>query len=459
MRNILRIFSLLIFLAITGSAKAADAKDLFGALLGQIENQIQRKQQRQFRKRLRPLWQSCAKGNVDACDAAARFPLNRQDRVQLERMRTIAVQRPEFERNWHACKNLNADACRAALRYPVLNAQGRQTLNVWRQRAIASDRQTARQRTYLGLRFDCLTNDALRACNNALGYSNLDREERAKLTARRRQILDQKTQHEQANDAPRRALQALMQQCFSGRLSGCRDAISHSLATQTDRQRLIAKRDQIFTDTETRARRLSETRRARRLQADCMHQDNLASCRKLLGASALIAKDRSAIVRQFSQLVIRQERKEKAEAARQAEQQRFNQLHSNCLSDEVKTACVAAAEHRLASQSERSRFRRKEYELSSLPEQLVATFAKAASDGGLKAPTGLTPILVIALGIAGVGALVGYLVLLVKRMPIAGSDRPPEQRAKEPEFATAFASDFPLTGHLPTDVRQVLYGS
>lgn len=518
MRPTICIFVSFFFFANVGSSYAADPQQLFGAILGEIQGQIQRKQQRRIRKRLRPLWQACAKGDVDACDAAATYQLNTQSRANLVRLRDLAVRRPQFERDWHACQNKDVAACRAALNYPALNEQGRRTLRAWRRRAIDAEGQAAKRRAYIDLRYDCLANNTLRACVKALGYAGIDAEERGKLTARRQQILYQqeatqekrhqqakkreqyrlrtscferhnmsacsdllagsslsyqerskidelrkqlisKQQRQRANEAARAAFQALAQKCFDGQLYGCRDAISHRGATSTDRSRLIAKRDQILAQNEAREHRLARQRKVQRLQAACLQRDQLEHCREVLTSSTLSEQDRAVVVRQFSELVIRQQRRATAKAARKAEQQRFDKLRSECLTGNIKAACVAAAEHHLASQPERTKFERKRYELLSLPEQLMSTFVKATGSEDWKPPGDLAPHLIFGLGMAGAAFLICYAIMIFNRKRATQPSRQPEIPAEEPVLTTPFAKSFPLTGHLPTDVRQVLHGS
>jgi hypothetical protein len=350
MRYTVWTFSWFILLANTASVNAADPKELFGAILGQIENQIQRKQQRKFRKRLMPLWQACAKGKVDACDAAATFPLNAPTRAKLERLRDIAARRPQFEQHWYACQKMDVAACAAALDYPGIATNDRRSLQGWYHKATLIERKKERERQL---------------------------------------------------------------------------AVEHHV----------------------------------RLRTTCLQQERLEACREVLGSSTLSSQGGAIVRRQIGKLVARQERMQAAEAARQGEQRRFNKLRSDCLTGDVKTACVAASGHSLASQTERTRFERKEDELSSLPERLMSTFAEATSGADWKIPTGLAPNLVIALCIAGAVASLGYATLRLNRVRTAQPSRPPEQPPEEPSFARPFATDFPLTGHLPADVRQVLHGS
>ena len=72
----MRRLSLILFaLLIVGNSPvlAADPNQIFDTILGEISRQIERKQQKKQLERLRPLWTACSKGDVAACDRAARF--------------------------------------------------------------------------------------------------------------------------------------------------------------------------------------------------------------------------------------------------------------------------------------------------------------------------------------------------------------------------------------------------
>ncbi len=72
-------------------AHAADPRELFGTLLGEIGRQIDRQQRKQELRHLRPLWTACSNGDIAACDRVAQFPnLTDQARDQLWRMREAA---------------------------------------------------------------------------------------------------------------------------------------------------------------------------------------------------------------------------------------------------------------------------------------------------------------------------------------------------------------------------------
>jgi hypothetical protein len=60
---------------------------------------------------------------------------------------------------------------------------------------------------------------------------------------------------------------------------------------------------------------------------------------------------------------------------------------------------------------------------------------------------------------ASAATLVGYAIVLFWRLLASRSARQPAEKPQEPMLATPFAANFTLTGHLPTDVRQVLHGS
>ena len=296
------------------------------------------------------------------------------------------------------------------------------------------------------------------ACTDLLAGSRLSYQERSKIDELRKQLIANQ-RRQRATEAALQAFQALAQKCFDGQLYGCRDAISHRGATSNDRSRLIAQRDRILAQNEAREHRLARQRKVQRLHAACLQQDHLVSCREVLTTSTLSAQDRAVVLRQFSELVIRQQRRATAKAARLAEQQRFDKLRSECLTGNVKAACVAAAEHHLALQPERSKFERKRYELLSLPEQLMSTFVKATGSEDWKLPGNLAPHLILGLGMAGAAFLIGYAVMIFNRKRATQPSRQPEIPIEEPVLTTSFAKSFPLTGHLPTDVRQVLHGS
>lgn len=398
MRHTTSIILSLIFLTSSTSAQAADPKELFGAIIGEIQGHIERKQQRKFRKRLKPYWQACARGDVDACNTAETFRLNPQNRARLERMRELAIGRPEYERNWYACQKMDAAACSAALRFPGAAAKDRSSLQGWLQQATQQQRRVqADQQEQQKLRSHCLEYRVIDACSELLASSSISQVDRSRVYQLRGQLLA-KQQRERAAEASRVAFQALARKCFDGHLHSCQEAVSHSGAISSDKHRLITKRDQILTENDARERRL-------------------------------------------------------------AEQRKFSRLRSDCFASNLKIACVAAAEHRLASQTERRRFERKQYELSSLPEQLMSSFTKATSGAGWTLPPNLAPMLIIALCFAGAAAMVGYAIRLLRRRRTKPPPLPPRALAEEPVLAAPFASTFPLTGHLPTDVRQVLHGS
>jgi hypothetical protein len=398
MRHTIWILLSLIFLMGASSAQAADPKELFGAILGQIEGHIQRKQQRNFRKRIKPYWQACARGDVDACDRAETFPLSPQSRAQLERMRELAIGRPEYERNWYACQKMDIAACSAALRFPGAAANDRRSLHGWLRRASEQQRrEQASQHEQQKLRSQCLVYRVMSACSELLASSSLSQVDRSRVYQLREQLLA-KQRRERAAEASRVAFQALARKCFDGQLHACQDAISHPGAIHTDKLRLIAKRDQVRAENDARERRL-------------------------------------------------------------ADQREFSRLKTDCFSSNLKNACVAAAEHRLASQMERRRFERKQYELSSLPEQLMSLFAKATSGAGWTLEDNLVPILIIVLCILGAAVMVGYAIRVLRRRRSNPPPSPPKVPVPEPVLAAPFTTTFPLTGHLPTDVRQVLHGS
>lgn len=458
----MRIFAFLIVVSFAGlfshKSVAADPKDIFGAILGEIGKQVQRQQERKLNKRLRPLWQACAEGNVAACDQAASFPLNRQGRQQLRLMRELAVERPNYERNWFACQKMEAGACAAALRYQGASENDRRKLRQWyRQANEKQQRFQAEQQRRLQTRHDCFARRLMSACSELLSGSSLSFNDKVRITNMRRELVAEE-QRQRALDANRIAFQALARSCFNGQLVQCWDAISHPGANNSQRQRLIAHRDKLLADLESQRRKLAQERKAKQLQADCIRRNVLASCREALSSSALAANDRSELLEQFQKLTVARQQQDAAAAARKAERRRFVKLRTDCMSVGLKSACLTAASHNLATQQDRNEFEAKHYQLLSFPEQVMATVANAASDLNWNAPTRAVPLLPMLLGLAGGALLLGLTLIWFRRRQDA---YPPEQRNPDPEEVSppALATALPLTGHLPTDVRHVLYGS
>lgn len=333
--------------------RAADPREIFGTLLGELGRQIERQQQKKQLKRLRPLWTACSNGDVAACDRAAQFPnLTDQGRAQIWRMREAAEQRPAYERNFYACQKMDRAACQAALAYRYASDVDRASLQKW-QRAANRQRQQALTQFRRNER-NCYAG-SVRACDAALTQRQLD----------------------------------------------------ESAATGIQRQRT-----QLLYAEEQRQRREQE-RQARERQT-------------------------RAALRQY------------------------NGLRDRCVAGE-RAACQNAATHPQVPQADIAFLNRRDRELAPITERVVAFVADARSGGpNLGATTGglLFPVLVL---LAFIAAVVGVGRVLRNRAtpPPASTNEPPGLAAMPPvEASPSFGGQiFPLTGHMPTDVRRALYGA
>lgn len=344
MRRLLTI--IFVFLIADASPlRAADPNQIFGTILGEIERQIERNQQKKQLDRLRPLWAACSNGDVAACDRAARVPnISDQARAKIWRMREAAEQRPHYERNFYACQKLDRDACVAALADQHASDVDRINLQNWQR--------TANQ------------------------------------------------QHQQALNGFRQN----ERNCYAGSVGACDAALA---------QRHL----------DDRAGRQIESQRAR-----IEHEE---------------------------------EQRQLREQQRKAALRDYIALRDACAADQ-RDACLKAAAHPQVPQADLAFLKRRDRELAPITER-VAHFVAGAQAGGRDAPPTVGLVSVLLGLIAIIGAAVGLRHVLRTRAAPAGiqAKEPPGFGAKPPIQAPVHSSGqtFPLTGHMPTDVRRALFGA
>ena len=378
------------------SVHAADSKDIFGNILGEISRQIERKQHKKQQRRLQPLWQACASGDVAACDKAAEYPLTPQSRQDLARMRDIAVRRPQFQRDWITCQQFDITACNAAMEFPGLVARDRAQLRIWRR------------------------------------------------TATQRELQEHRAQADQLR--LKREYRQLQDSCLVlGRPNNCHQAANHKLATERDRQRFNRKRTAIARKSEFQ-----------RLRTACF-AGNTNSCRLAKRHRAASTGDRVALKAQEKKLIAEAQAHQQREHDRRA----FANLRHGCLEKNELAACQVAAAHHLASAKIRETFRQKEWELSSLTQQALSFLAddtSALRTSSLSSTSLIVGALTLPLVILAIFQLLRNLLpklALIRRSEPNGL---PENDRSDTRPEVPFFTPIPLTGHMPTDVRRVLYG-
>lgn len=201
MRTALVCVAVLVIFSLGHSAQAQDGRQIFDFLAGQIGQEIEREQQRQFQaeeqrrvrqqqrdhnrayKQLLPNWHACFGGDVAACDRALSSAiLSFEDRQQLlaaragtiervrheeaERERVAEQQRraaaqaqrdAEVERSYARCQNFDAGGCEAVLASPHADTSQRTQVMGWK--ASAHDYETWHR--------EC-QNGSVSACDQAL---------------------------------------------------------------------------------------------------------------------------------------------------------------------------------------------------------------------------------------------------------------------------------------------------
>ena len=179
MRTALVCVAVLVILSSGHSAQAADGRQIFDFLAGQIGQEIERDQQRQFQRQeqnrirqqqrehtraynqLLPQWNACFGGDLAACDRASASPiLSFEDRQRLinarasaiervrqqtqERERVAAQQRQadeqaqreaEISRSFERCQSFDVGGCEVVLASAFANADQRVRVMGWKASA------------------------------------------------------------------------------------------------------------------------------------------------------------------------------------------------------------------------------------------------------------------------------------------------------------------------------------
>ena len=236
-----RLSAIAISILIAGlsPAHAADPREIFGTILGEIGRQIEKNQhnnlQKNHLKRLHRLWTACSKGKLTACDRAAQFPnLNDEARAEISRMREAAEQRPAYERNFYACQKMNRVACEAALAYRYASDVDRVNLQNWQRAANHQYQQALSQ--FRRNEQNCHAG-SVTACDAALTQRQLDESATSGIQRQRAQLLFSEEQRQlrvRQREAALREYTALHDACAAGQRAACKNAAAHPQVRQAD---------------------------------------------------------------------------------------------------------------------------------------------------------------------------------------------------------------------------------
>jgi hypothetical protein len=469
----MRFLAGIIFCALATASSpvySADPNQIFSTILGEIGRQIEREQQKKQLRQLRPYWDACARGDVAACDDAARFPnLTAQARADIARMRHNAQIRPAYVRNFYACQKMDRAACQAALAYPYLNETDRRNLQSWKR--LADERHKALAAFQLHQR-DCFRG-SIPDCDAAIKNGHLDQgavpelerwraQLQAKKDQRERRARDQQRQDEERlRQAALTAFRQNQRSCYGGWISACDAAISNrhldeSAIPGLKRQR--AKLQQEERERHARDQRQQAALAAFRHNQRKCHAGSIAACDAAISNRHL---DQSAIPdleRRRAQLRLAERQRRAKERQRQAAIHEYARLRKNCAAGE-RPACKLAIAHAQVRSSDIAFLEKQHRALAPLGERVANFFTEvnlgSPNDAGSNGHMGFAVLGVIAL--FGVGA--GTLFVMRKR-GVATPARPePLNHQPETPSPTAepeTAQTFTLTGHMPTDVRRAI---
>ena len=396
----MRIFAAILFSVLaTLPAISADPGQIFSTILGELGRQIERDHQRQQAQRLRPLWNACARGEVAACDRAARFPnLNNKGRAEIRRMREAAQLRPAYERNFYACQKMERAACQAALAYPYMSDTDRVNLQRWkRQAAQRHDALAAFSRNQR----DCYAG-SIPACTSAIGQRHLNES----------------------------AIPGLERQ-----LAQLREAERERLARERDRQAALAM--------------LRLTKRK-------CYGGSIAACTAAITNAEIDARGRRDLEHQRARLQSAQRQRDARERQRQAAIQEYVGLRNDC-ADGNRAACTRAAAHPHVRAADIASLEQRARELAPLTERVATLFVASGSDS--PDDPGSDAVIILFSALALIGAVIGAVYVgrnVTPRASFSAKPASPEAPSDQPVNQPTTAVHFPLTGHMPTDVRHVL---
>ncbi len=303
-----------------------------------------------------------------------------------------------------ACSKGDITACDRALEFRNLTDNARN--QIWRMRMATEQRPDYERNFYACQKMD------VAACDAALQY------EFASDTDRRNLQKWQNAANQQRHQALA-AFRRLEASCYNGSISDCDAALAQRPLNETALSRLQEQRNRLQYAHEQRLR--EERRRREQQRAD-------------------------------------QERRERERLKAQAQ---YKALRQACETG-TRSACVEAASHAQVLQSDIAFLNRREQELAPIAERAMKLVASAVPDDISKTITSSNTILA-ALGFTALCVIaVGIRRRANGTSTTASRNEDPPWFDPEPDdeqsTTQTTAQAFPLTGHMPTDVRRALYG-
>ncbi len=282
------------------------------------------------------------------------------------------------------------------------------------------------------------------ACQAALAYPQLSDTDRVRLMNWKRNA----DQHQDAIADFRRNHHA----CQVGSIAACSAAINARRLDPSAIPELERQRARLQQADQERQAALAELRQSQR---NC-YSGSISACTAAMSSRHVAVSERSNLQNQRDRLQRAEQQRQAAERERQRQAaiREYERLRTDCAGGK-RPACSEAAAHAQVRSSDIAFFKQRDRELAPLTERRANVFSAVnSSDGGSSRPS--MPALIGVLAICAAG-----LVYVVRtRAPAPPAERVPPSltppvSAKPPTTPTTIVN-FPLTGHMSTDVRRAL---
>lgn len=442
------------------SVQSADSNQIFSTIIGEIGRQIERQQHKKQLRRLRPLWDACAKGDVAACDRAAKFPnLTDEARDAIARMRYHAEHWPAFERNFQACQKWDRMACQAALDYPYVDDTDRTKLKSWKQ--IADQRHDALI-AFRQHQRECNAG-AIAACDAALRERHLDEGAVPDLERQRdvlRMIQEREAREQQRRDGLAH-FRAYERSCHAGSVAACNNAIDASVVDEIAIPGIKAQRDKLqLADQERQAReqrRMALLARFRQHQRNC-DAGSISACDAAINLGQIDERAIPSLERQRANLQSLERQRRDEQQQRETAIREYDSLRAGCLEGE-RASCKAAIIHPHVRSSDLALLKRRDRELEPITERIANVYANAKFSTGI----GDRANGVVGSALLGVITLLGlglgtFIFMRSRRPTLLARVEPPglAVASADPSTEKETSFTFPLSGHMPTDIRYAI---
>ena len=281
------------------------------------------------------------------------------------------------------------------------------------------------------------------ACDRAASFPNLTNQARRQLW------------HMREAAVHRPAYERNFYACQKLDATACQAALNYRYASDIDRSKLRKWR-------RTANRKNSQVLAEFRLKERICLAGLLSACDEALALRHRDERAVPAIQRQRNRLIVAKQQRQRQEQRRIAAVRQYNALRDKCTAGE-RVACKSAVAHPQVPQDDIAFLNRRHRELAPITEGVVNFVSNvdiAPNNLPISTEGIIGAVFVLLVVIAGVIAIRSGALDSMNPARTLG-DMPPAPDPKpdsepHPHFTEQM---FPLTGHMPTDVRRALYGT